>query len=57
MSENRMEILINNLLSEICTKTEIPDSQYESWLRCEVGMTDDEMSYLKERGLFPRPCE
>lgn len=57
MKKNRMEILINNLLSEICTKTEIPDSQYESWLRCEVGMTDDEMSYLKEKGLFPRPCE
>ena len=53
--EERTMILINNLLSEICKKTDIIEEQYEDWLIQEVGFTEDELSDLEYNGYLPRP--
>lgn len=55
MTTERAKMLINNLLSEICDKTDIPASQYKSWLTQEVGMTQEEISELSDDGLLPCP--
>lgn len=51
----RSGILINNLLSEICTKTDIPKNQYKSWLIQEVGFTEEELNELEVNDLLPYP--
>lgn len=51
----REKIIINNILAEICDKTDIQKDQYESWLKLEVGMTEEEINELKADGLFPEP--
>lgn len=49
-------ILINNLLSAIVEQTDIPKEQYESWLRTEIGMSDDKIRELKQFNCFPEPA-
>lgn len=51
----RSKNIINNLLNEICTKTDIPIEQYEDWLTQEVGMKQEEINELKSDCLFPEP--
>lgn len=53
--DDRSQILINNLLSEICSKTDIPREQYRAWLLCEVGFTEEELFELEENGCIPWP--
>ena len=54
---DRKNVLINNLLSEICNKTDIPKDQYIPWLKEEVGFTEKELNDLKDNGLLPEPEE
>lgn len=51
----RRNLLIHNILCEICDKTDIPKEQYEPWLKLEVGMREDEIEELKALELFPEP--
>lgn len=51
----RRDIILNNILAAICDATEIQKQQWIPWLKTEVGMTDDEISHLKEVNCFPEP--
>ena len=55
MDKVRGQIIINNLLAEICLKTDIKKDQYESWLINEVGLTKAEIKELKEADCLPLP--
>ena len=54
-TSERSKQLINNLLYEICSKTDLPIEQYEDWLVDEVGFSQKEISELKEANCFPEP--
>lgn len=57
MNPSRLEIIINNLLDNICKYTDITKEQYEDWLESEVGLTKEEIQHLKEVDCFPEPIE
>lgn len=52
----RNEIIINNLLSQICDFTEITKEQYLPWLKTEIGLTNNEILHLKEMNCLPEPA-
>lgn len=52
---DRKDIIINNLLSEICEKTEITSDEYKPWLMLEVGLTEAEIKELEQKECFPTP--
>ena len=50
------ENIINNLLTEICTKIEWKDNEtYLSWLRTEIGIDEEAMERLKNENCLPLP--
>lgn len=51
----RKDIIINNLLREICDYTDIRKEQYLSWLKLEIGLTEDEIIHLKKMDCLPEP--
>lgn len=56
LTTSRSVILINNLLSELSDK--IPwnsESEYLTWLRTEVGFSEEELDELKEKECLPIP--
>ena len=55
MLDIRSKQIINNLLYEICSKTELPQEQYEMWLKTEIGITDKELNELAESDCLPQP--
>lgn len=40
--------IIHNLINEIMTKTEFPPEQLDSWLKTEIGMTEEELAQLAQ---------
>ena len=52
---DRKDIIINNLLSEICSKTDIPREDYLPWLRTEIGLSDEDIDDLINEGCLPFP--
>ena len=57
MNENRLKQLINNILYEITVASEMPKEKYLSWLKLEVGFTEEELQELADDGLLPLPTE
>ena len=51
----RNEIIINNILSQVCSFTEMPEDQYLPWLKLEIGLSDEEIDHLKEVNCLPMP--
>lgn len=51
----RGDIIINNILTEIALKTDMEKEQWISWLKFEVGLTDEDIYHLKKVGCFPEP--
>lgn len=56
MNQDRLKIIVNNLLDEICEKVwEAPAEGYIPWLKEEIGLTDEEITELKDSDCFREP--
>lgn len=55
LEPSREDIIINNILSEICSCTPIKEDQYLPWLKLEIGLSDAEIDHLKEVNCLPMP--
>lgn len=51
----REEIIINNILSQVCECCDIPNEQYIPWLTEEVGLTEAEIERLQAVNCLPMP--
>ena len=50
------ELIINNLLSEVSSKIEWKDNEtYLQWLKTEIGMDDENIKSLMEKGYLHLP--
>lgn len=56
MMPSQKDLLINNILAEVCKSTDISREQYIPWLKSEIGMTDEDITYLKAVNCLPEPC-
>lgn len=57
LNEKRLKEIVNNILAEIVNTTEMDTATYLSWLKSEVGITNDELVELQGDGLLPMPVE
>lgn len=58
MNEKRCKIIINNLLNQIVKFTDMYNADketYFSWLRTEVGLTEEEIKELQDDDCLPEP--
>lgn len=53
MNEKRLKVIIHNLLSEISDYCDMDQKTYYSWLKNEVGITDEEIKELEREGYLP----
>ena len=53
MTTDRAQIIINNLLSEITSKIPMSQETYMSWLKTEIGITQDEINEMTEKSYLP----
>ena len=53
MTTDRAQIIINNLLSEITSKIPMSQETYITWLKTEIGLTQDEIDEMSEKNYLP----
>lgn len=54
MANDRLEIILSNLLIELYSKTfDCDEKEFTDYIRLEIGITDDEIEYLKSVDRWP----
>lgn len=57
MNNNRLKEIINNILAQVTNFTDMDKKTYISWLKNEVGITQNELDELGTEGFLPLPVD
>lgn len=55
LNEERLKEIVNCLLAQISDYSDMNKETYLSWLRTEVGISEEELSELNKEGYLPMP--
>lgn len=57
LNEERLKEIVLCILSQIADYSDMDKNTYISWLKTEVGISDNELQELNDEGFLPMPVE